>query len=184
MRTSVKTVTVSSLLVASFFVTPAAFAADSTATATVTGGQLTASAENVVLGEVATSHTTETSPGVVTVGVNDERGTGEGWSVTQSVGDFSYTGDNAGDPIVAANFAVTSVGDITREAGVDGIETVTAGGAGTLDAERTVLSAAADGGEGSYSAPVNVALTVPEGSRAGTYAATLTTTTAAAPAIN
>ena len=72
--------------------------------------------------------------------------------------------------------SVISFGTVTAEAGVDGAETVTAGAVGSLAAERTVLSAAAGGGEGSYTAPVNVQLTVPAYSRAGTYTATITTT--------
>ncbi|GAA1145563.1 hypothetical protein [Nesterenkonia lutea] len=184
MRTSVKTVTVGSLLAASMFITPAALAAESTATATVTGGSLSASAEDVALAAVTTSHAAQTTSGTVNLAVDDSTGTGDGWSVTQVVSDFGYTdGGNAGDAIAAEHFVVSSVGTVSALAGADGAETVDVGTAGSLGTERTVLSAAAENGEGSYTVPLSVDLNIPEGSRAGAYAAVLTTTTAATPAL-
>ncbi len=181
MRTSVKTLTVGSVLAVSLLAAPAAFAADTDATATVTGGALAVTATPAVdLGTVAASHDAQALSGTVEVGVDDNRGTGAGWSVTQQVGDFAYTGGNGGTAIPAANFSVDSVGAVTPVAGVDGAETVTPGAAGALDVARPVLSAAAGDGEGSYTAPVSVELTVPAGSRAGNYAATITTTSAPA----
>lgn len=155
MRTSAKALTVGSLLTASMFITPAALA--------------------------ATSDADQAPTGSVDVTVDDATGSGDGWTVSQQVGDFSYTGDNGGTAITAVNFSVTSIGAVSQLAGVDDATTVTAGAAGALDSARIVLSAEADGGEGTYAAPVNVQLDVPAGSRAGTYAATLTTT--AAPAL-
>lgn len=155
MRTSAKALTVGSLLTASMFITPAALA--------------------------ATSDADQAPTGSVDVTVDDATGSGDGWTVSQQVGDFSYTGDNGGTAITAVNFSVTSIGAVSQLAGVDDATTVTAGAAGVLDSARIVLSAEADGGEGTYAAPVNVQLDVPAGSRAGTYAATLTTT--AAPAL-
>lgn len=155
MRTSGKALTVGSLLTASMFITPAALA--------------------------ATSDADQAPTGSVDVTVDDATGSGDGWTVSQQVGDFSYTGDNGGTAITAVNFSVTSIGAVSQLASVDDATTVTAGAAGALDSARIVLSAEADGGEGTYVAPVNVQLDVPAGSRAGTYAATLTTT--AAPAL-
>lgn len=181
MRTSAKALTVGSLLTASMFITPAALAATSDAEITITAGSLTAGATDVVLSGVTTSHADQAPTGSVDVTVDDATGSGDGWTVSQQVGDFSYTGDNGGTAITAVNFSVTSIGAVSQLAGVDDATTVTAGAAGALDSARIVLSAEADGGEGTYAAPVNVQLDVPAGSRAGTYAATLTTT--AAPAL-
>lgn len=178
MRTSVKTLAAGSLAAASLLIAPTAFAVDSTATVAVTGGSLAVTAENVTLDAVTTAHTAQSAAGTLTVGVDDTTGTGDGWVVTQQVGAFAYTGDNAGATIGAANFSVTSVGTVTATAGTDDATTVAAGAGGTLDSARTVLSAAAGEGEGAYTAPVNVNLTVPADSRAGSYAATLTTTVA------
>jgi hypothetical protein len=183
MRTSMKTLAAGSLAAASLLIAPAAIAADSTATVAVASGNVAVTASpSVPLTGVTAAHTAQDASGTVTVGVDDTTGTGDGWSVTQKVSDFTYTdGGNAGATIGAANFSVTSVGAVTHESGVDDETTVTAGGAGALDTARPVLSAAAEGGEGSYTAPVTVNLTIPADSRAGTYQATITTT--AAPAL-
>lgn len=185
MRTSVKTLAASSIVAASLLVAPAAFADTndgSTATATVDSGTLDVTASDVTLGAVTTAHTPQPAAGTLTVGVSDTTGTGDGWNVTQSVSDFTYAGGgNDGATIAATNFSVTSVGTVTSTAG-DPANTVTAGLVGSLAGEHRVLSAAADGGEGAYSAPVNVELTIPAESRAGSYTATLTTTIT--PAIN
>lgn len=186
MRTSVKTLAAGSLAAASLLIVPAAIAAEtdgSAATVAVTSGSLDVTAADVALGTVATSHTSTPVPGSFALTVDDTTGTGAGWDITQQVTAFGYTGVNGGEDISAANFSVTSVDNLASTAGEDTTGITTAGEAiGDLSTPKTVLAAAADAGEGAYAADVAVNLTVPAGSRAGDYTATLTTT--AAPAID
>ena len=130
----------------------------------------------------------------MTVTADDSSGTGAGWHVTEQVSALAYNGTNGGTAIPAANFSVTSVGAVTMTAGqtVDTTGTdaaptgpqsgnITSGVSGTLDSPVTVLVAGASYGQGTYTLPVNVNLTVPANSRVGSYAGTLTTTITSAP---
>lgn len=194
MKKTGKIVVASTLVVGSLLVAPAAFAADNTVTQAVTGGTLTASASDVTLTPVTTAHTDQDSAGSLTVTADDSSGTGAGWNVTQQVSALAYSGTNGGTDIPAANVSVTSVGAATLTAGqaIDSTGTdaaptgpqsanVTSGVSGTLDTPVKVLVAGANFGQGTYSLPVNLNLTVPANSRAGSYTGTLTTTITSAP---
>lgn len=187
-----KIIVASTLVAGSLLIAPAAFA--STVTQGVTGGTLTASATDVSLGSITTTHTDQDSAGSMTVTADDSTGTGSGWNVTEQVSDLAYTGSNGGTAIPAANVSVTSVGAVTATAGqtVDPNGTdvaptgpqsanVASGVSGTLDAPVKVLVAGANYGQGTYTAPVNLNVTVPAESRVGTYTGTLTTTITSAP---
>jgi hypothetical protein len=52
---------------------------------------------------------------------------------------------------------------------------------GTLDVARSVISATAAYGTGTYTQAIAVSLTIPAGSKIGTYTGTLTTTISAGP---
>lgn len=194
MKKTSKISAVSALVAGSLLVAPAAFAADNTVTQAVTGGSLSASATDVTLGSVATAHTDQDSAGSMTVTADDTSGTGAGWHVTEQVSDLVYSGSNGGTNIPAANFSVTSVGAVAATAGqsVDATGTdaaptgpqsanITTGVSGTLDQPVTVFVAGAGFGQGTYTLPVNLNLTVPAESRAGSYSGTLTTTITSAP---
>jgi hypothetical protein len=194
MKKTNKIVVASSLVVGSLLVAPAAFAADNTVTQAVTGGTLTASASDVTLASVTTAHTDQNSTGSLTVTADDSSGTGAGWNVTEQVTDLAYSGSNGGTDIPAANFSVTSVGAATMTAGqaIDSTGTdaaptgpqsanVATGVSGTLDTPVKVFVAGAAFGQGTYTLPVDLNLTVPANSRVGSYSGTLTTTITSAP---
>ena len=151
----------------------------------VAGGSRSASVAAAVLGNgVAYSHYDQTITGELMLTVDDSTGSAAGWAVSQSVSDFVWSSPGgtatSGAAIPAANFAITSVGGVTT---VDGqlwaVDPAPLTGA--LNSPVTVLTAAADAGKGTYQVPLNVALTIPGTSNAGTYTATLTTTMSVAP---
>jgi len=167
------------------FVAPSAFAADSVVQ-TVNGGTRTASVANLTLGAVTTTHTSQTSPGTMTLTADDSTGTGAGWNVTIQSSAFVYSGGNGGTDIPAANFALSSAAAPTATAGeaVDVLGGPMVPALSPVAAQHTprkTVQALASYGEGSYTQALGVSLTVPADSRAGTYTGTLTTTIAAAP---
>jgi hypothetical protein len=192
MKKTTKTVTAAAIVAGSLLVAPAAFA--STVSQAVTGGSLSASASDVTLASVATAHTDQDSPGSLVVTADDSTGTGSGWHVTEQVSALAYSGSSGGTDIPAADLSVTSVGAAAMTAGqaidpsgTDGAPTgpqsgdITSGVTGTLDSPVTVFVAGPGYGQGTYTLPVNLNLTVPADSRVGTYTGTLTTTITSAP---
>ncbi|MFA6112174.1 MAG: WxL domain-containing protein [Candidatus Latescibacterota bacterium] len=193
MRSTARTLTIGALSVGALLFATSAFAADSV-TQAVTGGTLTASVADLALVDVTSTHADQPSTGTMVLAADDSTGTGAGWNVTEQVTSFAYSGTNAGTAIPAANFAITSVAAVTSSAGqvidVTGTDlaptgpqsgNITAGVTGSLDTPVTVLRAGATYGQGTYGQGINVTLTVPAESRAGTYTGTLTTTVTAAP---
>jgi hypothetical protein len=85
-------------------------------------------------------------------------------------------GPTAGSNLPASALAVTTVGSITTVSGDAWAGSTTTG---ALDSPVKVLSTS--GGDGSYTAPLTLTLTVPGQASVGTYAGTLTTTISAAP---
>jgi hypothetical protein len=193
MKRSTTILASAALVAASLTVAPAAFA-DNSVTQTVTGGSRTASAAAVTLPGLATAHTQQVNTGSMTVTADDSTGTGAGWAVTEQVSALVYSGSAGGTDIPASNLAISGVDAVTATAGqtiditgTDALPTgpqsanITSGVSGTLDAPVTVLVAGAGFGQGTYTVPVNLSLTVPAESRVGTYTGTLTTTISAAP---
>lgn len=169
-----------------------ALAAD-TVTQTVNAGTRTASVANLTLTAVNYSHSAQTQTGTMTLTADDSTGSGAGWNVTILSSAFVYSGSNGGTNIPATNFSLTSAAAPTATAGqaIDATGTdaapkgpqlgTLAGVSGTLDTARKVLRAGANFGQGTYTQALNVSLSIPAQSRAGTYTGTLTTTIAAAP---
>ena len=152
----------------------------------VTGGTLTASAADLTLNSVVSSHSVQNSAGSLTLTADDSTGSGAGWNVTVQTGDFVYTGANNGTDIPAASFSLTSAATPAATAGqaVDataGPKVPTATPVGTLDSARKVVQADLGFGQGTYTQALGVSLAVPAESRVGTYTGTMTTTVAAAP---
>lgn len=176
-----KALAVGAVTAAALVVSPAAFAADSDVAVSVTGGLRTASFANASLPAVATSHSGTTSNGSLVLTADDSTGTGAGWTVTASVSDFAYSGSNSGTAITAGNFTIAP-STVSSTAGQD-TTGLTVGAGGSLDTPRTVLSADADSGMGTYSQAVEAALSVPADSRVGTYTGTLTTNMTAGPVV-
>jgi hypothetical protein len=176
-----KALAVSAVTAAALVVSPAAFAADSDVAVNVTGGSQSASFANAALTPVTTSHSATTSNGALLLTADDSTGTGAGWTVTAAVSDFAYTGAHNGVAIDASNFSIVP-STVTSTAG-QGTGGLIVGAGGSLDTARTVLSAAADSGMGTYSQAVDAALNVPADSFVGTYTGTLTTTMTAGPVV-
>lgn len=150
----------------------------------ITEGQLTATVASGELGSVVYSHAAVPNAGSLTLSVNDLRGTYAGWSVTIQSSEFKYNGTVAGSHnIPADNFMLGQTAAPVKVAGQDptGISGATNG---ALSAVRTPITAASNAGSGSYTQTLPVTLTVPADSPVGTYVATLTVSTAAAPGSN
>ena len=158
---------------------------------------LSASTADLTLGPIAYSHAQQVSGGSLTLSATDTGVAGlgvtnSGWNVTLLSSDFAYSGPNSGSPIPASNLAVVTAHPPVRISGqaisaVGGPRTTNVTGA--LDVARKTLQA--DGptgvivltyyGIGTFSQAIDVSLTVPGQSRAGTYTATLTVTISAGP---
>ena len=153
-------------------------------TQTVNPGSLTSSLANLGLTAVEYSHDDQPSTGTLALNVDDTSGTGDGWNVTVQSSEFAYSGTNGGTAIPAANFALTGAATPVQVGGqaVDepaGPRAVTT--TGTLDTALVVIEADAENGQGEYTQDLDVELTIPGQSRAGTYTGTVTTTATAGP---
>ena len=161
----------------------------STASTTVTAGTRSANLANLTLGSAESGTTNysqvdQTATGSAVLSVDDSTGSGAGWAVSTQGTDFVWSADGgaatSAPNIAAAKFSVTSVGAVTTTAGTAWSAAPVAV-TGALDTPVTLLSASANNGDGSYTMPVNVSLTIPGATRSGTYSATLTTTISNAP---
>lgn len=155
----------------------------STVSQEITGGEFTYSLSDGTMEAITFdySQTTDSvTSGAVTLQVDDARGTREGWTVSIASGEFVYAGEASGDNnISGANLAVSPESP-SLVAG-ESIEGVTAGTSGSLGSSRTVINAASGSGSGQFTQNLPLALTVPALSPTGTYTATLTVSTTAAP---
>jgi hypothetical protein len=103
-----------------------------------------------------------------------------GWAVTVAVSPYTYSGPNGGTAIPASNMHLTSSGAPVVVAG-SGNGVTRKETTGSMNTSRKVLSAAIGSGTGTYDQQLDFSLTIPGGSRAGTYQSTITLTSAAAP---
>lgn len=145
-----------------------------------------ASIADLTLPAVGYSHDVQVVTGTLSLSAEDTSGTGAGWNVTVQSSALAYSGVNGGSPIPAANLAVTTAGAPTLVSGqaIDpsgGPKVPSTNATGTLDVARKTIQADAGFGQGSYVQTLNVSLSVPAQSRAGTYTATLTVTIATGP---
>jgi hypothetical protein len=162
--------------------------AASNVTQTVTAGVLSASVADLALADVIFSNSVQTTNGSMILSADDSTGTAAGWHVTLQTSAFVYSGTHAGTSIPAASFAITSVsaptlvsGQAVNATAATGPEIPPTSPIGTLDSARSVISATAAYGTGSYTQALGVSLTIPPGSKIGTYTGTLTTTISAGP---
>lgn len=157
-----------------------------TVTQVVNGGSRTASIADLTLTAKSYSHSNQSSTGTMVLTSDDSTGTGAGWNVTVQSSAFAYTGANGGTAIPAANFSITTANAPTATAGqavdaTNGPKVPAAGATGALDVARKVIQANVGFGLGTYSQNLDVSLTIPGQSRAGTYTGTMTVTITAAP---
>lgn len=146
---------------------------------------ITASVADLALPAVTSMHVAQTSAGTMTLSVTDSA-PGAGWNVTILSSAFAYSGANSGTSIPAANLSITEArapvlvsGQAIDPAG--GPKVPSSGATGTLDVARKTIQADVGYGGGTYTQDLGVSLVVPADSRAGTYTASLTVTTAAGP---
>lgn len=161
-------------------------AAADTVTQTINPGTRSASVADVTLTAVNYAHSAQAQTGTMTLTADDSSGSGAGWNVTIQSSDFVYSGANSGTDIPAANFALTAAAAPAMTAGeavdaTNGPKVPATSPVGTLDSARKVVQAEVGYGEGTYTQSLDVELSIPAQSRAGTYTGTLTTTIAAAP---
>ena len=155
-------------------------------TQVITAGARSASIADLALPNVAYSHSAQTSTGTMTLTADDSTGSNLGWNVTVQTSAFVYSGGNGGTDIPAANFSLTSASAATRTAGqavsgIGGPSVPLVSPVGSLDSARKVLQAQPTFGNGTYTQQLDVSLSIPAQSAAGTYTGTLTTTISAAP---
>lgn len=139
------------------------------------------------------SHSDQTSTGTMMLTVNDSTVGGDGWNVTVQSSGFVYSGAEGGTAIPAANFSLSLShapqaisGQAIDSTGTDSAPTgpqlgALAGVSGPLDVARTTLRAGIGYGQGAYTQALDVSLTIPGQSRAGTYRAAMTVTINAGP---
>jgi hypothetical protein len=164
--------------------------AKDTVTQNVTPGTRTASVADLSFPDIAYSHIGQSPTGTMTLTADDSTGSNAGWNVTIQSSDFVWSagtgGASSGTDIPAANFLLISAATPVSTAGqaVDdtgGPLVPTTSPAGTLDTARKTVQANATFGKGTYTQALDVSLTIPGDSAAGTYTGTLTTTISAAP---
>jgi hypothetical protein len=149
-------------------------------TAGVTSGVRTATLDPAVFGLVPFSHGEQWVDTDATLTVDDLTGAGVGWNVTLSASALTWAAANGGPQtgidLPSSALAVTTVGEITTVAGENWVGDTAIG---ALGSPVKVLST--PGGNGSYSAPLTLRLTLPSQASVGTYTGTLTTTISTAP---
>lgn len=150
---------------------------------TLNEGTRSASIANLSLSPVAYSHSEHDEGGTMVLTADDSTGAGKGWRVTVVSSDFTYTGTATGaTAIPAANFVIGTPAGPSMTAGQAVAENGPfAGIGGSLETERKVIYANANGGLGTYSQSLPITLTIPAQARAGTYRATLTVTISEGP---
>src|SRR5262249_22319321 len=139
------------------------------------------------LSPVTYSGTQRSNNGTLVLTVTDQRGTADGWTVTVTVSDFTYSGPSpVAANIPASSFSVTSAHTptVTRGQTIDvtgGPYVPSSGATGSLDQTLVVLVAEEGAGAGEYQQTLDVTLVIPAQSQTGTYTAVIQTMTSAAP---
>ncbi len=157
--------------------------AANTVTAEITGGGLTASIASVTLEPSAFQDAAHHVIGALSLSAADATDLRLGWHVTVQSSAWAYTGAAAGgtlNDIPAAAFSLTSA-DLPVAVTGQPSDTTAFPAAGrvvpvALDSARSVVSATAAYGAGSYTEALGVDLMIPAGAHVGTYVATLTVT--------
>lgn len=160
---------------------------------------LTASLQSLTLPAASYSHNQQTTTGRAVLTATDTSlyvppvppatqgvGLGSGWHVTEQASALVYSGPNNGVNIPAVDLAIVSVEAPVASSGqpvdpVNGPRAPTVSPAGSLDSARMVLHANSGYGAGTYTQGINLSLTIPAQTRAGTYTSTITTTIGSGP---
>ncbi len=139
------------------------------ATVSVNAGNLTNTAQNVAFPAVTLDGTDQVQTGATTAWLaKDARGSGAGWNVTISSGNFS----SAGGSIAVANFKCQLLqGNIVTVAGNTAPTTAIGTFVPLSGTPTRLLAAAINAGMGQYSYTPDFQLTVPGSTPAGSYTA-------------
>lgn len=139
---------------------------------TFTGAlQLLQAPTSSTLPAVALNGTSQSTSGTLgTMQVKDNRPTAPGWTLTASSTNFT-SGTNS----IASSLATLTPGSVSSPNG-SSLTGVTAGAAGALSAARTVMSASAGNGLGTYNVNPTEAVQIDTVVKTGTYSSTLTLT--------
>lgn len=182
---SIKVFAIGAVTTLAFVGAPSAFAAptDPIVVQQVAAGDLIAATSvTVPLASVTSDHSATFATADLNLHVDDATGSGDGWTVSQQISDFAYSGDSSTQGnIPAANFSITTIGDAIDATTTTADASLAKGTAGSLADGRTVFIATAEEGVGEYNSAIGVRLDIPADSRAGTYSATLTTTVTSGP---
>ncbi len=146
----------------------------------VTSGVRSTGLTTAAFDAVTFSHVDQSATANMTLSVDDLTGAKVGWNVTTAASELIWTavvgGPSSGHNLPATALAITTLGSITTAAGDTWAgDTAT----GSLGSPVKVLSTS--GGNGSYTVPLTLTLTIPGQADVGTYAGTLTTTISTAP---
>ena len=146
---------------------------------------LSASLGTLTLPSVVTSHSVQSTTGRTVLTATDTSH-GQGWHVTLQASDMVYNGPNRGKNIPAGNLAIASAEAPTAVSGhpvdpVHGPMAPTPSPSGPLNSARKVLHANPGHGTGTYTQGIILSLTIPGGTRAGTYTSKITTTIGSGP---
>lgn len=161
----------------------AANGGDAQVTLSVTGGNLAYELSGGTMTPVSFDYGrtgATATKGTVTLTVDDARGTFEGWSLVVEATSFEYSGLASGNNDISASRATIVPGSPKLLAG-SGLKGISAGGSGSLDSKRIVLSAESGSGSGAFSQDIEIHLDIPANSPAGTYTTLLTVSTSEAP---
>jgi hypothetical protein len=184
LKSKIVTIATASILALSV-ATGAAAQQTAQVTQKITGGQFTYSITSGSLNDIVYDYTKTgeiATNGELTLTVDDARGTKQGWTVSMASTNFTYSG-SAPNPhehnIGADKFRVSPAQPkMVKGESINGVSQL---GGGTLQSSVGVIKADAGHGSGQYEQKLPVTLQVPAKSPVGTYTATITVTTTAAP---
>lgn len=163
--------------------------------------ELSAAVDGMTLPAVVSSHEIQVTSGRLFLTVADDTsvctppdpsqgllGSGTGWNVSVQASPLAYSGPNVGSALPAAALAIVEVDPVPSHiAGPSAVDpengpmVPAVSPVGTLDSPRIILIANPGYGCGTYTEGINVSLTIPADTIAGTYSSTISTTIASGP---
>jgi hypothetical protein len=176
-RISKLKVALATLAIGALLVVPGASADTEDVTFDIAGGDFTMGLSQGSMADIGTYGLNMETTGSVDVDVSDLRGTDGDWMVSLQADPFVETGEGETGTIPASGLSVSDAGtvDITNGNG-DNVVPAAPGDLSTAAAIGTGTDA-----HGAFSWTPLLALDVPDGTPAGTYASTLTLTSDVAP---
>jgi hypothetical protein len=167
------TIGAAALLASTALIASAAPVTQTQATVTIDGGARTVSIAGGAFGNIPYSFVAQDDvPATFTVLVSDATGSGTGWHVTIT-GD-PFDGTTVGNTFAVTNLDLASPVKTITATGSDPVSSFTANAITMTGGIQTLITAAADGGEGSYQVDYSGLLDIPAQQRADTYTSVIT----------